>query len=128
MRLFDGAIGPTQLAQAQANASLNAAQRLKFSMDLSPVEARAGGFARVTGSVPLASSGKLQSKTTIIILVSVMYVIYHIVMIKSLMESHYIADDLTKSAYAKFLSSSASVRKFIVAAISTAVKPSSELL
>ena len=65
VRLFDGAIGPTQLAQAQANASLNAAQRLKFSMDLSPVEARAGGFARVTGSVPLASSGKLQGKTTI---------------------------------------------------------------
>lgn len=56
VRLFDGAIGPTQLSQAQAVASLNAAQRLNFSMDLAPAEPRVGGFARVTGSVPLASS------------------------------------------------------------------------
>lgn len=55
MRLFDGAIGPTQLSQAQATASLDAAQRLKFGMDLEPAEPRTGGFARVTGSVPLRS-------------------------------------------------------------------------
>ena len=53
VRLFDGAIGPTQLAQAQATASLDAAQRLSFSMDFAPAEPRSGGFARVTGSLPL---------------------------------------------------------------------------
>ena len=53
VRLFDGAIGPTQLAQAQATASLDAAQRLSFSMDFAPAEPRSGGFARITGSLPL---------------------------------------------------------------------------
>lgn len=59
VRLFDGAIGPTQLAQAQATASLDASQRLKFGMDFAPAEPRAGGFAHVTGSVPLRASGTL---------------------------------------------------------------------
>ena len=57
VRLFDGAIGPTQLAQAQATASLDASQRLKFGMDFAPAEPRAGGFARVTGSVPIRTTG-----------------------------------------------------------------------
>ena len=34
VRLYDGAIGPTYLAQAQAQASLSAAQQLAFSADL----------------------------------------------------------------------------------------------
>ena len=61
VRLFDGAIGPTQLAQAQATASLDAAQRLSFGMDFAPAEPRSGGFARVTGSLPLrpASTGTM---------------------------------------------------------------------
>ena len=62
VRLFDGAIGPTQLSQAQAIASLNSAQRLKFSMDFAPAEPRAGGFARVTGSLPLANSDHAASQ------------------------------------------------------------------
>lgn len=53
VRLFEGAIGPTRLAQAQASAALDAAQRLRFGMDLAPLEPRPGGFAAVTGSVPL---------------------------------------------------------------------------
>ena len=36
VRLYDGAIGPTYLAQAQAQASLSAAQQLAFSADLCP--------------------------------------------------------------------------------------------
>lgn len=59
VRLFDGAIGPTQLAQAQAIASLNSAQRLNFSMDFAPAEPKSGGFARVTGSLPLTPSSNL---------------------------------------------------------------------
>ncbi len=39
VRLYDGAIGPTYLAQAQAQASLDAAQQLSFSADLAPAEA-----------------------------------------------------------------------------------------
>ena len=53
VRLYDGAIGPTQLAQAQANVSLDAAQRLSFGMDVAPAEPRSGGLARVKGSLPL---------------------------------------------------------------------------
>lgn len=54
VRLYDGAIGPTYLAQAQAEASLNATQQLSFSADLAPAEAgRHSGHVRVSGSVPL---------------------------------------------------------------------------
>ena len=54
VRLYDGAVGPTYLAQAQAQASLNAAQQLAFSADLAPAEAgRHSGHVRVSGSVPL---------------------------------------------------------------------------
>ena len=54
VRLYDGAIGPTYLAQAQAQASLDAAQQLAFSADLAPAEAgRHSGHMRVSGSIPL---------------------------------------------------------------------------
>lgn len=54
VRLYDGAVGPTYLAQAQASASLNAAQQLAFSADLAPAEAgRHSGHVRVSGSIPL---------------------------------------------------------------------------
>lgn len=53
VRLYDGAIGPTQLAQAQANVALDAAQRLSFGMDFAPAEPRSGGLAKVKGSLPL---------------------------------------------------------------------------
>ena len=54
VRLYDGAVGPTYLAQAQASASLNAAQQLTFSADLAPAEAeRHSGHVRVSGSIPL---------------------------------------------------------------------------
>ena len=54
VRLYDGAIGPTYLAQAQAQASLSAAQQLAFSADLAPAEAgRHSGHVRVSGSIPL---------------------------------------------------------------------------
>ena len=54
VRLYDGAVGPTYLAQAQAQASLNAAQQLAFSADLAPAEAgRHSGHVRVSGSIPL---------------------------------------------------------------------------
>ena len=61
VRLYDGAIGPTQLAQAEAHVSLNAAQRLSFGMDFAPVEPRSGGLARVNGSLPLFAHPKSQS-------------------------------------------------------------------
>lgn len=57
VRLYDGAVGPTYLAQAQAQASLNAAQQLAFSADLAPAEAgRHSGHMRVSGSIPLRPS------------------------------------------------------------------------
>ncbi len=53
VRLYDGAIGPTYLAQAQAQASLDAAQQLSFSADLAPAEAgRHSGHVRVSGNIP----------------------------------------------------------------------------
>ncbi len=73
VRLYDGAIGPTYLAQAQAQASLNAAQQLSFSADLAPAEAgRHSGHVRVSGNVPLrpapALPGMLCCPSTFIIL------------------------------------------------------------
>ena len=63
VRLYDGAIGPTYLAQAQAQASLDAAQQLSFSADLAPAEAgRHSGHVRVSGNVPLRPSPALHGK------------------------------------------------------------------
>ncbi len=54
VRLYDGAVGPTHLAHAQAQASLGAGQQLAFSADLAPAEAgRHSGHVRVSGVVPL---------------------------------------------------------------------------
>ena len=60
VRLYDGAIGPTQLSQAQANVSLDAAQRLTFGMDFAPAEPRSGGLAKVKGSLPLFPKPRTQ--------------------------------------------------------------------
>ena len=57
VRLYDGAVGPTYLAHAQAQASLSAAQQLAFSADLAPAEAgRHFGHVRISGSIPLRPS------------------------------------------------------------------------
>lgn len=67
VRLYEGALGPTYLAHAQAAASLNANQQLAFSADLAPAEAgRHSGHVRVSGSIPLRgplapASGKQHS-------------------------------------------------------------------
>ena len=53
LRLFDGVLGPTPLALAEASASLDAGQRLSFSCALEPADARGGGHVRASGSVPL---------------------------------------------------------------------------
>ncbi len=53
VRLYDAAIGLTPLAQAQASASLDHAQRLKFNVELVPTEAKSTGHVRVGGVVPL---------------------------------------------------------------------------
>ncbi len=65
VRLYDGAIGPTYLAQAQAQASLDAAQQLSFSADLAPAEAgRHSGHVRVSGNIPLRPSPALPGEST----------------------------------------------------------------
>ena len=52
--LYEGAVGPTVLASAQAEARLDASQQLSFSADLAPAEAgRHSGHVRVRGSLPL---------------------------------------------------------------------------
>lgn len=61
VRLYDGAIGPTQLSQAEAHVSLDAAQRLSFGMDFAPAEPRSGGLAKVKGSLPLFVQPKNKS-------------------------------------------------------------------
>ena len=54
VRLYEGAVGPTRLAQAQARAALDARQRLTFSADLVPAEAgRHAGHVHVAGGLPL---------------------------------------------------------------------------
>ena len=65
VRLYDGAIGPTYLAQAQAQASLDAAQQLSFSADLAPAEAgRHSGHVRVSGNLPLRPSPALPGQSS----------------------------------------------------------------
>ena len=54
VRLYEGAVGPTRLAQAQARAALDAHQRLTFSAELVPQEAgRHAGHVHVAGGLPL---------------------------------------------------------------------------
>ena len=54
VRLYEGAVGPTRLAQAQARAAVDARQRLTFSADLVPAEAgRHAGHMHVAGGLPL---------------------------------------------------------------------------
>ncbi|KAK9840821.1 hypothetical protein WJX81_007219 [Elliptochloris bilobata] len=63
VRLYEGAVGPTRLAQAQARAALDSRQRLTFSADLVPAEAgRHAGHMHVAGGLPLrpASAGSQQ--------------------------------------------------------------------
>ena len=53
MRLFEGAIGPTRLAQATATACLDSQQRLAFDCHLEPAQARQTGHVKLSGSLPL---------------------------------------------------------------------------
>ncbi|KAL4547159.1 hypothetical protein Ndes2526B_g07937 [Nannochloris sp. 'desiccata'] len=57
VRLFDAAVGPTRLAQAQASARLSEKMQLSFNVDVVPVEGhRKSGHIRASGSIPLASN------------------------------------------------------------------------
>lgn len=53
VRLFEGAIGPTRLAQATATACLDSRQRLAFDCHLEPAQARQTGHVKLSGSLPL---------------------------------------------------------------------------
>lgn len=55
VRLYDAAIGPTRLSQAQASARLSDKMQLSFNVDVVPVEGhRKSGHIRAAGSIPLA--------------------------------------------------------------------------
>ena len=54
VRLYDGAIGPTRLEIAEAQAAINATQRLDFNIELEPAEPRASGHVKASGTIPLA--------------------------------------------------------------------------
>ena len=53
VRLFEGAVGPTRLAQATATARLDRQQRLAFDCHLEPAQARQTGHVNLSGSLPL---------------------------------------------------------------------------
>lgn len=53
VRLFEGAVGPTRLAQATATARLDRQQRLAFHCHLEPAQARHTGHVKLSGSLPL---------------------------------------------------------------------------
>ena len=53
VRLFEGAVGPTRLAQASATARLDSQQRLAFQCHLEPAQARHTGHVKLSGSLPL---------------------------------------------------------------------------
>ncbi len=53
VRIYDGAVGTTRLAQAEANAELDNEQRLSFSMHLVPADLRQTGHVDLAGSIPL---------------------------------------------------------------------------
>ena len=53
VRLFEGAVGPTRLAQATATARLDSQQRLAFDCHLEPAQARQTGHVKLSGSLPL---------------------------------------------------------------------------
>ena len=53
VRIYDGAVGTTRLAQAEANAELDNEQRLSFSMHLAPADLRQTGHVDLAGSIPL---------------------------------------------------------------------------
>lgn len=53
VRLYDGAVGPTRLASAQARASIDGDQRLEFNVELAPAGPRNSGHVNVRGTLPL---------------------------------------------------------------------------
>ncbi|KAL3160063.1 hypothetical protein ABBQ38_009778 [Trebouxia sp. C0009 RCD-2024] len=53
VRLFEGAVGPTRLAQATATARLDSQQCLAFDCHLEPAQARQTGHVKLSGSLPL---------------------------------------------------------------------------
>jgi hypothetical protein len=65
VRLFDAAVGPTRLAQAQASARLSENMQLSFNVDVVPVEGhRKSGHIRASGSIPLGTSGDVGLNTS----------------------------------------------------------------
>lgn len=56
VRLYDAAVGPTRLAQAQASARLSENQQLTFNVDIVPAEGhRQSGHVKIVGVVPLSA-------------------------------------------------------------------------
>ena len=64
MRLFEGAIGPTRLAQATATACLDSQQRLAFDCHLEPAQARQTGHVKLSGSLPLTFTNQPSAVVT----------------------------------------------------------------
>lgn len=57
LRLYEGTVGPTRLAQASATARLDSQQRLAFDCHLEPIaHARQTGHVKLSGSLPLTMS------------------------------------------------------------------------
>lgn len=54
LRLYDGALGSTRLASAQASMAVDERQVLTFGLDAAPAESRQAGQVQVSGVVPLA--------------------------------------------------------------------------
>jgi len=64
VRVYDAAVGPTRLAQAQASARLAENMQLSFNVDIVPVEGhRKSGHVRAAGTIPLAAIESRKSAT-----------------------------------------------------------------
>ena len=64
VRLFEGAIGPTRLAQATATACLDSQHRLAFDCHLEPAQARQTGHVKLSGSLPLTFTNQPSAVVT----------------------------------------------------------------
>lgn len=53
LRLYEGALGPTRLASAQASMAVDERQVLTFDLDAAPAESRQPGHVQASGVVPL---------------------------------------------------------------------------
>ena len=62
VRVYEAAIGPTRLAQAQAFARITENMLLVFNVDIIPVEGhRKSGYVRASGTVPLSSKSQTRN-------------------------------------------------------------------